>query len=232
MNLNTKARATYLQGNLNLAYMEDSVQSSSDDSKKKSYLRAFLERESLALLGSIGSYVQRMGLATGEEVKPVALETFQEAVIEALDHAERFDEDRQPMVWLLGIALNVIRRKKAAMAKRQQHEFSFSHLRLVTRDAKPMEQDEVLDQLISSHTAGPEQVVESDEQVQVLLSLVSVEDQQVLRLAILEDFDREALAQRLGVTSGAGRVRLHRALHHLREAWKKQSWEDMEGGNV
>ena len=217
--------AAYLQEQRHDASLEGGVQSSTTRSHKKSSLLVFLEEESPALLGIIGSYVLRMGLASGEEIKPVALEIFQETVLEALDHADRFDGGRRIMAWLLGIALNVIRRQKAAVVRRQRHELSLSHLSFVTRSSKPMNQDEMLDQEMASSQRGPEHVVEADEHVQALLALVSPEDQQVLRLAILEEFEREALAQRLGVTSGAARVRLHRALHRLRVAWEKETEE-------
>jgi len=55
-----------------------------------------------------------------------------------------------------------------------------------------------------------------------MLSLVSEEDQQVLRLALLEEVKAEALAQRLGTTIGTARMRLHRALRRLRTAWDEQ----------
>jgi DNA-directed RNA polymerase specialized sigma24 family protein len=61
-----------------------------------------------SLLGIIRSYVKRMGLASGEDVSAVALEVLQEVVLEALDHAGRFNPTGQPMAWLLGIAMNVI----------------------------------------------------------------------------------------------------------------------------
>ena len=51
---------------------------------------------------------------------------------------------------------------------------------------------------------------------------MSPEDQQLLRLAILEDYEREALARKLGVTPGTARMRLHRALRRLRVAWYEQ----------
>ncbi|MEO8392787.1 MAG: hypothetical protein ABI700_07325 [Chloroflexota bacterium] len=38
----------------------------------------------------------------------------------------------------------------------------------------------------------------------------------MLRLAILSGLDGDALARELGVTAGAARVRLHRALNRLR----------------
>ena len=180
-------------------------------------LLAFDEGQLRLLSGIIGSYVQKMGLASGNTVNAVAQEVMQEVFVEALAHADSFDPRKQVMAWLLGIALNIIRHKKANAAKNGQREFSFNQVsRLFT---EPMSDDELLDRITPMTQTGPEELVVSEEQATTLLSLVSEEDQQVLRLAILDDFGREALARRLGVTSGAARVRLHRALTRLREAW-------------
>lgn len=167
-----------------------------------------------------------MGLATGDEVKSVAQEVVQEVVIEALERADRFDPTRQHRAWLLGISLNIIRRKKAAETKRQQRELSLGHLS--TMHSQPISENELLDQLLSSAQIEPEQMVEADEQADALLSLVSLDDQRILRLAFLEDFERDALARRLGVTSGTARVRLHRALSRLRAAWTAQQLQQGE----
>src|SRR3974390_781362 len=70
-----------------------------------------------SLLGIIRSYVVHMGLARGEDVTSVALEVLQQVVLEALDHADRFDSTGQPMAWLLGIAINIIKRNKAERIK-------------------------------------------------------------------------------------------------------------------
>lgn len=183
----------------------------------RSQLLAFDEGQLRLLSGIICSYVQNMGLASGDRVSSVAQEVMQEAFVEALAHADRFDPDRQVIAWLLGIALNIIRHKKAEAAKRRQREFSFNQLSRLF--AERMSDDELLDRITPSTQAGPEELVESDEQANTLLSLVSEEDQLLLRLAFLEDFAREPLAQRLGVTAGAARVRVHRAHARLRAAW-------------
>lgn len=177
------------------------------------------------LLGTIRTYVQRMDLASGEYVHGVALEVMQEVVIEALGHADRFDASRQPMAWLLGIAINMIRRKKVEEAKRDRRELSLSRLSML----HPESEGEMLAQLISPAEKGPEYLVESDEHVEAILSLVSAQDQQVLRLALLEEFEREALARQLGTTYGAARMRLHRALGRLRLAWSERQ-QKLQGG--
>ena len=180
-----------------------------------------------SLLGILRSYVKRMGLASGEEVPAAAVEVLQEVVLEALDHADRFNPTGQPMAWLLGIAINVIKRKKAELVKRSQRELSMSDLSL--KQEEGLSESELFDQLMANSSAGPEQEIAANEQAELLLSLVSPEDQHVLMLAFLQGFEREALAQKLGISTGATRVRLHRALKRLRLAWSDQHLKSQEG---
>jgi RNA polymerase sigma-70 factor (ECF subfamily) len=200
------------------ASCEDEQIASTNSSKRQ--LVEFLTEHTGPVLGTIRSYVQRMGLASGAEVPAVALEVLQETAIEALQHADRFRPTGQPMAWLLGIAINIIRRKKAEQAKRAQRELSIARFSSPAQEA--LSENELFDQVVPQILAGPEQDIEANEQALALLSLVSPEDQQVLRLALLYEFEREALAQALGTTPGAARVRLHRALNRLRSAWREQ----------
>ena len=48
-------------------------------------------------------------------------------------------------------------------------------------------------------------------------------------LAFVQGFEREALAQKLGISPGATRVRLHRALKRLRLAWSEQYLKSQKG---
>ena len=180
-----------------------------------------------SLLGILRSYVKRMGLASGEEVPAAAVEVLQEVVLEALDHADRFNPAGQPIAWLLGIAINVIKRKNAELAKRSQRELSMSDLSL--KQEEHLSESELFDQLMANSSAGPEQEIAANEQAELLLSLVSPEDQHILMLAFLQGFEREALAQKLGISPGATRVRLHRALKRLRLAWSDQHLKSQEG---
>jgi RNA polymerase sigma-70 factor (ECF subfamily) len=173
-----------------------------------------------SLLGIIRSYVMRMGLASGEDVAAVALEVLQQVVLEALDHADRFDVTGQPMAWLLGIAINIIKRNKADRIKSSQRVLTISDLSL-TQDEE-LSESELFDQFVANSEAGLDQEISANEQAKLLLSLVSPEDQQILMLAFLEGYEREALAQKLGISPGATRVRLHRALKRLRLAWSEQ----------
>src|SRR5260370_33005584 len=76
------------------------------------WLVDFITDNVASLLGILRSYVQRMGLARGEEVSTVAVEVLQDVVIEALDNADRFNPPGQPKAGLLAKEHNVIKSKK------------------------------------------------------------------------------------------------------------------------
>lgn len=175
------------------------------------------------LLATIRAYIQKLTYTSGEQAAALAVEVLQETAVEALAHAERYLPTRQPRAWLLGIAMNVIKRKMADEARRQHHEVSLSTLESAYA-ASPGEED-LLDHLTRSPARGLEDEVEAEELVQAMLALVPAEDQVVLRLALLEEVQTAVLAQRLGTTLGTARMRLHRALRRLRAAW----YEHAEG---
>src|SRR6185312_13916706 len=63
-------------------------------------------------------------------------------------------------------------------------------------------------------------------------ALVSTSDADILCQALLYGLDTAALARHLGVSEGAARVRLHRAQHRLRAAWKKREEHTKEARNM
>jgi RNA polymerase sigma factor (sigma-70 family) len=173
------------------------------------------------LLGSIRAYVVRMGLASGAAAREIADEVLQETVIEALAHAENHQAKPHPMAWLRGIALNVIRRKRTALATRGRRESPLTLL--AARYPEAESEQALLEQWGPITEHGLDQEMESNEQVGELLALVASKDQQVLILSLLAGFEAEELAQRLGTTPGTARMRLHRALTRLRAAWFKRA---------
>ncbi len=200
-----------------------------DLAARKHRLLTFIAEHTTPLYGTIRSYVVRLGLVSGTDAQGMALEVMQEVVVEALSHLSSFDSERQPMAWLLGIAINVIKDRKSKEARRCRREVLLGNFSLLNSETES--ESELLDSISHATESGPEQLVESDEQVTALLSLVSEQDQQILRLAFLEDFDRESLAHHLGITNGAARMRLHRTLNNLRLAWNKQQEKLREGGS-
>ena len=131
------------------------------------------------------------------------------------------------MAWLLGITINVIKRNKAELIKRSQRELSMSDMSLMQEEH--LSESELFDQLAAHSAAEPDQEIAANEQAELLLSLVSPEDQRILMLAFVQGFEREALAQKLGISPGATRVRLHRALKRLRLAWSEQYLKSQKG---
>jgi RNA polymerase sigma-70 factor (ECF subfamily) len=171
-------------------------------------LRQFIEEESHVLTRTLDFYLYRAGLTVS------ASELLNEIVVEALEHEDRFNATRQPRAWLLGIAANLIRRKQAELARLDRRE-------PLARDLYPGDEpsdEEVFDWLGRWSDVETMEALEADENVRVLLANVSVDEAHILRLAILNGLDGEALARELNVTPGAARVRLHRALTRLRRA--------------
>jgi RNA polymerase sigma factor (sigma-70 family) len=191
--------------------------------EQREHLAAFLEAESETLLQQLRFYVLRLNLAQGAEARAVALDILQEVALEALTHAARFEPQRQPMAWLLGIGVNVIRRRKVEGRRRSRREVSPASIGGTRSDSPSETQIFELLQPAGFLEPGPEEEVEESEQVETLLGLVDGEDRELLRLAFVQDFEREAIARRLGISAGAARVRLHRALQRLRRAFLGQA---------
>lgn len=178
---------------------------------RKSRLRRYIETEAADLKRTLRVYLYRAGLfGRDQTLDDAASELLNEVVLEALRHEGRFRASASPRAWLLGIAANLIRRKRAELARRHRRE---PLLRDLVREADAeMSDDDLFDWLLTL-TKTPDS--ESDGTA-ALLALLAPDDQQVIRLAVLHDLNSEALAQALGISAGAARVRLHRALSRLR----------------
>lgn len=210
------------------------------DTPARRALYVFLQENTGELLDTIRFYALRLGVDPGANPAMVAQEVLQEVAVEALTHADRFTPDRQPMAWLLGIALNMLRRRRVAHARQWRREVPLSRLSPGVDEHAPDAPDAsdermALDRLAAPAQSGgygagdeavwasvPERLVESAEGARELLALVAPDDQRVLRLALLDGLSSEELARHLDVTTGAARMRLSRALGRLRAAWAAQ----------
>ncbi|MBX5451544.1 MAG: sigma-70 family RNA polymerase sigma factor [Thermogemmatispora sp.] len=185
-------------------------------------LERFLIEHTETLLQNLQFYAVRLGLAREGEARLTAQELLQEVAVEALAHAARFQPERQALAWLLGIGLNVIRRQKAERARQGRREWSVTRLAQTLAPMEAPGEWDLFDQLQDKSVGGPEELVEAREGAQALLALVDEDDRELLRLALVEDCEREALARQLGISPGAVRVRLHRALQRLRCAFRQR----------
>ena len=208
-------------------------------------LHDFIQDNAASLRRTLRLYVSRAGLAKGEAVPDAADEVLQDTVVEALKSAGRFDRERQPMGWLLGVASNIIKRRRAKESRRHKHEVAVQDTAGTgdPDDVSPERKGDsaLFDRLASlsiKYGIAPihlkhrsvalaqdnvAQDFDADEAVEALLAQCSPEDRQVLRLAVLQGLDGSAVARELGVEPTAARVRLHRALKRLRKILEQQS---------
>jgi RNA polymerase sigma-70 factor (ECF subfamily) len=108
----------------------------------------------------------------------------------------RVPDGPRTRLWLYRAAGNVIGHHHRSSTRRLDREF-----RAAEPDPRPDPADAIADQLV----------------VRRALRLLSAADAEVLRLAYWEDLPPADLAFVLGCTTGAARVRLHRARRHLQE---------------
>ena len=191
-------------------------------------LTQFIEAQAESFMGIIRGYVSKANLVSSDdELQDTALEVLNEVYIEAIRTASRFDPARSLKAWLLGIAHNVVMRKRDELIRRRRHESTISDLMY---ERKQQTSDENPQELIIT-TGGmrlEEQLegqVEDRTQIEYLLSLVPENYRRVLQLHILEDMDGETLARELGCSYEAALARLSRARKRLRAALEKQRGE-------
>jgi RNA polymerase sigma factor (sigma-70 family) len=196
------------------------------DADIQQHLREVIEREAETLHNTLRHYVLRAGLATHQTVESTTSELLNDVVVEAMLYAERFDCQRDPVAWLLGIAANLIKRRRAAASWRDLREPLIRDLYPTTE--QHMSDSELFDLVSRWAVTDPAPALEKDEEISRLLGLVSDSDREVLRLGILHGLSGDALAEALHITPGAARVRLHRALRRLRLALEQEKDPDHE----
>lgn len=190
-------------------------------------LRQFLREHEAPLLVRMRHFVRSANLAHGADVQDAAVDLLADVTVQAIEHAGRFDGDRQPMAWILGIAANLVRQRQAAAARQFRRE---SFIRdLAGPGMGCLTDEELFDRVARVSAPGPQSDLEDQESVDSILSLVDADDREVLRLAILCGLSGAALASALGIRPGAARSRLHRALNRLRQAWSNKEADD-DGG--
>lgn len=198
------------------------------ETERATLLARFIEENAASLMITLRGYVRKARLVpdNNEAVQEEALELLEEVYIEARKTASRFDPSRQPRAWLLGIANNLVLRKRESKQAQSQRETAVSDLRQA--DQEELTDEDILDRLTTLSHEGPESDVIANEQFEYLLSLVSEGDRQLLRLAIELDLNGKSLAQTLGCSYNTALVRLCRARQHLRSAFERQRGESNE----
>lgn len=177
-------------------------------------LNEFIAEKSDDLLRILKHFVLRGGLAYGTDADAIAAELLSELVVVALKSQHNLKNPENPMPWFIGIAINLIKRKRSDGIRLNQRE-------PLLHDLYPFEslsEDEVIDRFVGiAHQAST--TLENSQVLNDILAGVSSDDAHILRLAVIYELDGVALGRELNITPGAARVRLHRALKRLRAFW-------------
>lgn len=187
-----------------------------DLSARRALLDQTFEKDHSVLLNIISSYVGKQIITSNwQETREVAHEIFVEVYIEAIRSIEKFDSSRPPRAWLLGIALNMIKRKKVERAKEfsrgaQQMEASLSD--------DEQSEAEAFDRLAAASRHYHELVspLEKQHALDEILSGVSESDREIIWLSVVCGLQSETIGTQLNISAPAARKRLQRALEKLR----------------
>jgi RNA polymerase sigma factor (sigma-70 family) len=183
-------------------------------------LRTAIEREWPHLLTGIRIYVSRFGLVTdGSTLEDTAREILHETIATGLTKSAKYNNQKEPLPWLLGIAINHIRHRRRTVGVNSR-VVAIANVKLPSRAADKgsthLSSDEMFDLLTRSANPG---FRANQLNAKELLSLVNEEDRKILNLAFIEGLRGKALAAELGISEGAAWARTSRAIARLREAY-------------
>src|SRR5262249_34606616 len=143
------------------------------------------------------------------EIDGIIHETINETWIRAVQGEHRYDPTRPALPWLLAIATNVLlERRRATFRDRRQ----ISESNLSAGEA-------LLENLLSIHYSEADLNSERFA-VQAVLAELPAEVRALLHARFVDGCDGLALAEKFGISHGAARVRLCRALQQFRERWQ------------
>jgi RNA polymerase sigma-70 factor (ECF subfamily) len=184
--------------------------------------------EGAQLLRHIGLFIHKAGIANELSPREIALEILSEVVVEALRAEARFDGTRSPTPWLLGIAANLVRRRREKLFALRMREKVASDL----ATPEDLTEEQLFDRLAAHAQAGPEEEVLATMGLDELLAELAPAERQIVEMNVLHEMKAAEVAGALGITPGNARVRLHRALIKLRticvgrEAGRKEKQRD------
>jgi len=174
-----------------------------------SALRTAIERDYRLLERGVRVLVVRMaGPLRDHEIDGIVHETINETWIRAVRNEHRFDPARPALPWMLAIATNVLleRRRATYRDRRQVPQTDLTDEMLLENMLST--QDSKIDSTSNQHA------------VQAVLAELPTETRKLLEARFSDGLDGPALAARLGISHGAARVRLCRALQQFRERWQ------------
>ena len=186
------------------------ITSTPEQPADSSALRTAIERDYRLLERGIRVLVVRTaGPLRDHEIDGITHETINETWIRAVRTEHRYDRARPALPWLLAIATNVLlERRRASFRDRRQ-----------TSETDLAAGDSLLEHILSIQETEAETSSERLA-VRAILAELPAETRNLLNARFVDGCDGPALAEKLGISHGAARVRLYRALQHFRERWQ------------
>ena len=182
------------------------------------HLKDYIANHQAELKRIIRQYVLKFGLAHGNATESVTDDVMSSVTTEALNHVDRLQTVDNPLPWLLGIAVNVIRRERDKKSRLEQREPLIHDL----FPTSTLNEYELIDQFIGIASESDTKRLEQHETLSAIFKQLNDDESELLKLAILYDLDSPQIAHKLGISAGAVRVRLHRTLKKVRHFWGVQ----------
>jgi RNA polymerase sigma factor (sigma-70 family) len=166
-------------------------------------------------------HIKKFKLASENNLaSQMAQDVIQDAFVIALEKAQDYNPANPIGRWFFYIAFNCIRHLHREKVKEHRHISLVSDAvsalnKRSTTDTQAISEADMLDRLnkAQNRAAGNQATLAE------LLSLTAETDREILRLAFEEELQGKDLAARFGISEGAARVRLFRAIARLREAY-------------
>lgn len=208
---------------------------SPERNRKQQLLRKAIEEEWQQLQREIQVYVRKVIQQFGSKfdkhcdrysVETVAQEILHETIETALKKADKFDSNRSPRLWLLGIATKKIQRWQREQTQESNWVTPVAKLYPAQFSSESSSEEEILGLL---HQFSESSDPDSQLMLEYLLSLVKDSDREVLKLAFVDGKTGKSLAAALGATEGAAYTKKHRAIARLRQAYAQATQKQEEG---
>ena len=179
-------------------------------------LGAAIERDFVSLQRAMELIVWRFLVRQGrplnhDVLRATAEDVLQEAIARVLKRSATYDPQRSAHAWVVGFAIKVLQERRRRELRERQY--------LVANTGGPSPDaehapDSLLERVSDMATTDRQGLLE-------LLDLVSATDRRVLTLRFVYRLRGLELAQALGISHGAARTRLSRALSRLATAYHR-----------
>ena len=192
----------------------------SNDSRADKVLSDWLEARHAELLIVLLPFARNVESALGTSTEEIARELLVEVTRRALAKASDYDATRSLKAWLLGIAHNVLLEWKDREIKwRGRHKNSLS-----IESGADEEQEDPIARLFAAAGPDTETKVVGKFWVEAMLNQAPKPHREIIKTFMETEFDSEATATALGITSVNMRQRLNRA-----RKWFKNNMDAAQG---